>query len=103
MVERGVRGFDNSVRNTLDISAVPLVKFLTHLPVMVDPSHAAGRKDLVLPLALAAVAAGADGVLVDVHPNPYEALVDGGQALLPHEFDALMSELRLVAAAVGRS
>ena len=102
MVERGVRGFDNSVRNTLDISAVPLAKFLTHLPVMVDPSHAAGRKDLVLPLALAAVAAGADGVLVDVHPKPQEALVDGGQALLPHEFDALMSELRLVAAAVGR-
>lgn len=103
LVERGIRGFDSSARNTLDITAVPLAKALTHLPVMVDPSHAAGRKDLVAPLARAAVAAGADGVLVDVHPAPETALVDGAQALLPEEFRALMADLRAVARAVGRS
>lgn len=102
MVERGVRGFDSSARNTLDITAVPLVKSLSHLPVMVDPSHAAGRKDLVTPLARAAVAAGADGILVDVHPKPEEALVDGRQALLPAEFEVLMAEVGEVARAVRR-
>lgn len=102
LVERGVRGFDSSARNTLDITAVPVAKTLTHLPVMVDPSHAAGRKDLVAPLARAAVAAGADGVLIDVHPSPDTALVDGAQALMPEEFGILMAELRAVAAAVGR-
>lgn len=101
MVERGVRGFDQTARNTLDIAAVPVVKTITHLPVMVDPSHAAGRKDLVAPLARAAVAAGADGVLIDVHPVPEEALVDGAQALLPSEFEHLMKELAAVASAVG--
>jgi 3-deoxy-7-phosphoheptulonate synthase len=101
LVERGVRGFDGSARNTLDLTAVPVAKTLTHLPVMVDPSHAAGRKDLVAPLARAAVAVGADGVLIDVHPSPEEALVDGPQALLPEEFAALMVELRAVADAVG--
>ena len=103
LVERGVRGFDNSARNTLDITAVPVAKSLTHLPVMVDPSHAAGRKDLVAPLARAAVAVGADGVLIDVHPHPETALVDGAQALVPEEFAALMQELRAVADAVGLS
>lgn len=103
MVERGIRGFDHSARNTLDISAVPVVKALSHLPVMVDPSHAAGRKDLVAPLARAAVAAGADGVLVDVHPSPDQALVDGRQALVPEEFGVLMEELRAVAEAIDRS
>jgi 3-deoxy-7-phosphoheptulonate synthase len=100
MVERGIRGFDPSVRNTLDISAVPLVKLATHLPVMVDPSHAAGRSDIVAPLARAAVAAGADGVMIDVHPRPSEAMVDGPQALLPEEFEALVRELEEVAGAL---
>lgn len=103
LVERGIRGFDSSSRNTLDLTAVPVAKELTHLPVMVDPSHAAGRKSLVAPLARAAVAVGADGVLIDVHPSPETALVDGPQALLPEEFAALMNELRAVARAVGSS
>lgn len=103
LVERGVRGFDSSARNTLDLTAVPVAKMLTHLPVMVDPSHASGRKDLVGPLARAGIAVGADGVLIDVHPSPETALVDGAQALLPEEFADLMSELRAVATAVGLS
>jgi 3-deoxy-7-phosphoheptulonate synthase len=101
MVERGVRGFDPSSRNLLDVTAVPLAKAATHLPVMVDPSHASGRRDLVGPLARAAIAAGADGVMIDVHPSPGEALVDGDQAMRPEEFAALMVELRSVARAVG--
>jgi 3-deoxy-7-phosphoheptulonate synthase len=100
LVERGVRGFDTSARNTLDLTAVPVAKKETHLPVMVDPSHAAGRRDIVGPLARAAVAVGADGVLIDVHPNPAAALVDGAQALLPSEFATLMDQLRAVAAAI---
>lgn len=102
LVERGVRGFDNAARNILDISAVPVAKAISHLPVMVDPSHASGRKDLVSPLARAAVAAGADGVLIDVHPAPHEALVDGSQALLPAEFESLAIELRAIAGAIAR-
>ncbi len=101
LVERGIRSFDNTARNTLDITAVPMAKAHTHLPVIVDPSHAGGRRDLVAPLARAAIAAGADGVMVDVHPTPHEALVDGLQALLPEEFEGLMAELRAVARAVG--
>lgn len=100
LVERGIRGFDPSARNTLDISAVPLAKLATHLPVMVDPSHAAGRRDIVAPLARAAVAAGADGVMIDVHPRPSEAMVDGRQALVPEEFGALVLELEAVAGAL---
>jgi 3-deoxy-7-phosphoheptulonate synthase len=100
LVERGVRGFDSSARNTLDLAAVPVAKRLTHLPVMVDPSHASGRRDLVVPLARAAVAVGADGVMIDVHPSPETALVDGAQALLPAEFAELMITLRRVADAV---
>jgi 3-deoxy-7-phosphoheptulonate synthase len=103
LVERGVRGFDPSARNTLDLTAVPVAQSLTHLPVMVDPSHAAGRRDLVAPLARAAVAVGADGILVDVHPSPDSALVDGAQALVPEEFAELMAELRAVARVLGRS
>ncbi len=103
MVERGVRGFDPSVRNSLDISAVPLAKNLSHLPVLVDPSHAAGRRDLVRSLALAAVAAGADGVLLDVHPDPDRALVDGAQAIVPEEFADLMSDMHRVFDAISTS
>ncbi len=102
MVERGIRTFETSARNTLDITAVPVLKNLSHLPVVVDPSHAAGRRELVEPLARAAVAVGADGVMVDVHPTPDTALVDGAQALLPSEFAALMDAIREVAAVVGR-
>ncbi len=102
LVERGVRGFDRTARNTFDVTAIPVAKTISHLPVMADPSHASGRKDLVAPLARAAVAAGADGVLIDVHPAPEDALVDGRQALLPAEFDTLMGELRSIAAALGR-
>jgi 3-deoxy-7-phosphoheptulonate synthase len=96
-----VRGFDTSARNTLDLTAVPVAKGLTHLPVMVDPSHASGRRDLVAPLARAAVAVGADGVLIDVHPSPDTALVDGAQALLPAEFADLMTTLEAVAHAIS--
>lgn len=103
LVERGIRGFDRAARNTLDLTAVPLAKTISNLPVMVDPSHSSGRKDLVAPLARAAVAAGADGVLIDVHPSPHDALVDGRQALLPAEFDSLIGDLRAIAAVVGRS
>lgn len=103
LVERGIRTFETAARNTLDITAVPLLKELSHLPVIVDPSHAGGRRELVAPLALAAVAAGADGIMVDVHPTPDTALVDGAQALLPSEFADLVSQVMKVADAVGRS
>lgn len=103
LVERGIRTFETASRNTLDITAVPLLKNLSHLPVIVDPSHAAGKRELVRPLALAAVAAGADGLMVDVHPTPDTALVDGAQALIPAEFEEMMSAVRAVAAAVGRT
>lgn len=103
LVERGVRSFDDSARNMLDLAAVPLVKKASHLPVMVDPSHATGRRDLVLPLARAAVAVGADGLLIDVHPDPESALVDGAQALVPDDFARLMREVRAVATAVDPS
>lgn len=102
LVERGIRGFDPFARNTLDITAVPVAKTRTHLPVMVDPSHASGRKELVAPLARAAVAVGADGLLLDVHPSPETALVDGAQALLPGEFAALMAELRAISDVLAR-
>lgn len=101
LVERGVRSFESSYRNMLDISAVPVAKSLTHLPVVVDPSHACGRRELVGPLARAAIAVGADGVMIDVHPAPEEALVDGPQALLPEELASLMTELQAVADAVS--
>ncbi len=102
LCERGIRGFDPATRNTLDLSAVALAKRLTHLPVIVDPSHATGRRDLVIPLSLAAAAAGADGLLVEVHPRPSEALSDGAQALLPDDLGGLMAGLEKVLAAVGR-
>ncbi|MGD0154016.1 MAG: 3-deoxy-7-phosphoheptulonate synthase [Thermacetogeniaceae bacterium] len=102
LCERGIRTFENATRNTLDLSAVPLVKGLSHLPVIVDPSHATGIRSLVGPMARAAVAAGADGLLIEVHPDPARALSDGPQSLTPAEFSVLMREIRAVAAAVGR-
>lgn len=103
LCERGIRTFETSTRNTLDVSAVPVLRERTHLPVVVDPSHAAGRAELVAPLARAAVAAGADGLLVEVHPEPELALSDREQALSPAAFDRLLGELDAVARAVGRS
>ncbi len=101
MVERGIRTFETAARNTLDITAVPLLKNLSHLPVIVDPSHAAGHRHLVAPLARASVAAGADGFMVDVHPDPELAKVDGAQALLPDEFAELMDSIRRLLVAVN--
>jgi 3-deoxy-7-phosphoheptulonate synthase len=100
MIERGIRTFETSTRNTLDISAVPVLKGLSHLPVMVDPSHSAGHRHLVAPLARAAVAVGADGFMVDVHHAPDTALVDGAQALRPSEFADLMVDIRSLTAAL---
>jgi len=100
LCERGIRTFEPQTRNTLDVSAIPLAKSLSHLPVMVDPSHSAGRRDLVAPLTLASLAAGADGVMIDVHAAPETALVDGAQALRPEEFAALMERVRALAAAL---
>jgi len=101
MVERGIRTFETAARNTLDITAVPILKALSHLPVIVDPSHAAGHRYLVAPLARTSVAAGADGFMVDVHPDPELAKVDGAQALLPEEFAELMDSIRRLVAALG--
>jgi len=100
LVERGIRTFETATRNTLDISAVPVIKHMSHLPVIIDPSHSSGRRHLVIPLARAAIAVGADGFIVDVHPAPETAQVDGDQALLPSEFDELMDQMRNLAAAL---
>jgi 3-deoxy-7-phosphoheptulonate synthase len=102
LCERGIRTFETATRNTLDLSAVPVLKKLTHLPVVVDPSHGVGKWDLVAPMAKAAVAAGADGLVIEVHTNPEEALSDGEQSLKPDDFNKLMKELKPIAAAVGR-
>lgn len=102
LCERGIRTFETATRNTLDLSAVPVLKQLTHLPVVVDPSHGVGKWDLVAPMTKAAVAAGADGILIEVHPNPEEAMSDGEQSLTPDAFKKLMGELRPIAEAVGR-
>jgi 3-deoxy-7-phosphoheptulonate synthase len=103
LVERGIRTFETASRNTLDISAVPIIKQLSHLPVMVDPSHSGGRRELVAPLARAAVAVGADAIMVDVHPTPDTALVDGAQALMPAEFTDLMKTVWALADVMGFS
>lgn len=103
LCERGIRTFETATRFTLDISAVPVLKQLTSLPVVVDPSHSTGRADLVAPVARAGIAAGADGLLIEVHPNPAEALSDGAQSLDATQFAALMESVRRVATAVGRS
>ena len=102
LCERGIRTFDRSTRNTLDLAAIPLLKEKTHLPVIADPSHGCGVRSLVPALAVAAVAAGADGLIVEVHPKPEEALSDGEQSLRPSEFESLMESLDAVARAVGR-
>jgi 3-deoxy-7-phosphoheptulonate synthase len=103
LCERGIRTFETYTRNTLDISAIPIVKQLCHLPVFVDPSHGTGRRDKVAPMARAAVAAGADGLLIEVHSDPDHAMSDGAQSLFPGQFDRLMAELRIIAPAIGRS
>ncbi|MEZ5288503.1 MAG: 3-deoxy-7-phosphoheptulonate synthase [Vicinamibacterales bacterium] len=103
LCERGIRTFETATRNTLDISAIPIVKQLSHLPVFVDPSHGTGRRDKVAPMARAAVAAGADGLLIEVHCDPDHAMSDGAQSLFPAQFDRLMAELRIIAPAIGRS
>jgi 3-deoxy-7-phosphoheptulonate synthase len=103
LCERGIRTFEPAMRNTLDLASVALAKATTHLPVFVDPSHATGNRDLVIPMALAAAAAGADGLLVEVHPHPDEALCDGAQALTPEGFEELMRRLLPVLGAVGRT
>ena len=103
LCERGIRTFETSTRFTLDMNAIPAVKHLTHLPIIVDPSHGVGVRDYIHSMAMAAVAAGADGLMIEVHPKPTEALSDGPQALLPVMFDALMNDLRKVAGAVGRT
>jgi 3-deoxy-7-phosphoheptulonate synthase len=103
LCERGVRSFDPAARNMLDLTAIPIVHRLSHLPIIADPSHGTGLRDKVIPMARAAVAAGADGVLVEVHPEPDRALSDGAQSLYPDQFTQLVSELRAVAAAIGRS
>jgi 3-deoxy-7-phosphoheptulonate synthase len=102
LCERGVRGFDPATRNLLDLSAIPVVHGLSHLPIIADPSHGTGHRDMVMPMAKAAVAAGADGLLVEVHPSPDRALSDGAQSLYPEQFDRLMKEVRLIAEAIGR-
>lgn len=102
LCERGIRTYVDHTRNTLDVSAIPAFQRLTHLPVVVDPSHAAGKRSKVLPLSLAGVAAGAQGVMVEVHPNPETALSDGPQQLVPADFKDLVDRIRLVAEAVGR-
>ena len=101
LVERGIRTFETATRNTLDISAPPVIKHMSHLPVIIDPSHSSGHRHLVDPLARAAIAVGADGFIIDVHPRPETALVDGDQALLPGEFAELMDQMRRLAEALG--
>ena len=101
--ERGIRTFETATRNTMDISAIPVMKQMTHLPMVADPSHGVGRRDMVIPLALASVAAGADAVLVEVHYNPDKAWSDGAQTMTPEQFKDMMAKSRLIAQAVGRT
>lgn len=103
LCERGIRTFETATRNTFDISAIPVVKKMSHLPVVADPSHGAGRRDMVAPMARAAVAAGADGLIIEVHNDPDRALSDGAQSMFPDQFERLLSELRIIAPAIGRS
>jgi 3-deoxy-7-phosphoheptulonate synthase len=102
LCERGVRSFDPATRNLFDLAAIPVVHGLSHLPIVADPSHGTGHRDMVTPMARAAVAAGADGLLVEVHPNPDRALSDGAQSLFPEQFAQLMRETGVIAEAIGR-
>jgi 3-deoxy-7-phosphoheptulonate synthase len=102
LCERGVRGFDSTTRNLFDVSAIPVVQKLSHLPIIADPSHGTGRRDHVIPMARAAVAAGADGIMIEVHPSPDAALSDGAQTLYPAQFAQLMREVRVIADVIGR-
>ncbi len=103
LCERGIRTFERYTRNTLDLSAIPIIEKLSHLPILVDPSHGTGRREKVVPMARAAVAAGADGLLIEVHNHPDQALSDGAQSLYPEQFQRLMEEIRIIATAIGRS
>ena len=103
LCERGIRTFETATRNTLDVSAIPIVKELSHLPIVVDPSHGTGRRDKVAAMARAAAAAGADGLIIEVHCDPDKAWSDGAQSMFPAQFDRLMAELRIIAPAIGRS
>jgi 3-deoxy-7-phosphoheptulonate synthase len=103
LCERGIRTFETSTRNTMDIAAIPVLKRLSHLPVVADPSHGTGKREYVLPMARAAVAAGADGLLVEVHPDPDHAASDGAQTLRPEQFTQLMQQANAIAAAIGRT
>jgi len=102
LCERGIRSFDTETRNTLDLAAVPVIKNSSHLPIIVDPSHGTGRRDCILPMAQAAIAAGADGLMVEVHPRPSEALSDGDQSILPSDFEVLMKRVRVIAATLEK-
>ena len=103
LCERGIRTYETYTRNTMDVSAIPVLKKLTHLPVMADPSHGVGIRDLVPPMALASVAAGADGLLMEMHPNPDKAMSDGAQSLYPEQLEKLVAQLRQLAPVVGRT
>ncbi|MBU0757840.1 MAG: 3-deoxy-7-phosphoheptulonate synthase [Nanoarchaeota archaeon] len=103
LCERGIRTFETAYRNTLDISAVPTLKKATHLPVMVDPSHSSGKRGLILPLSRASIAAGADGLMIEVHPNPEQALSDGEQSLYPEQFSKILEELKPICKVMGRN
>src|SRR2546425_1901688 len=102
LCERGIRGFDTATRNVFDLTAIPVVHKLSHLPIIADPSHGTGLRDKVIPMARAAVAAGADGIIVEVHPHPDQALSDGAQSLFPDQFAQLMREVRVIAEVIGR-
>lgn len=102
LCERGIRTFETYTRNTLDLSAVPVIKSKSHLPIIVDPSHGTGRRDLIKPMAMAAIAAGADGLIIEVHPDPKSALSDGPQSLKPDEFDDVVKSISKIAEVLGR-
>jgi len=103
LCERGIRSFDTTTRNLFDLAAIAVVHGLSHLPIVADPSHGTGHREMVPPMARAAIAAGADGLLVEVHPNPERALSDGGQSLYPEQFERMMREVGAIAEVIGRS